>query len=344
MSDKIKITELSYEIWKKDLNLFNYSLFITPEWTESVSDTLHTPIYLNFIINKKIVGKIAGLIVKNKKIGYSLYFYSGPALLNLNENLYNDCLDSIFSFAKNNSFSMIKIDDYDNKYSIKYSGNNFFITKSVEFIVPLNKGLDNIKIKKRFLRNVKKSKGKGLIIKESNDPTKINILLKLLESTKQKRIKKYNEYYNPFYLINLNKNSIKKLLKSRMALFVYTEINNSVDCMELILKKGNSIYMLLKGTNKNGYKKGLPSLINYYIIKKYSNAGFSTYNLGGRVPGKGGDGLEIYKKSMGAEKVIVYGASTQLLTFPLKLLNPLFYLLQKLPRNHPVVKYIAGTI
>ena len=344
MSDKIEIIELSAEEWEKDLYLYPYSLFITPEWIKSVSDSLHTPVYLNFIINKTTVGKISGLIVKNNKIGFSLYFYSGPALFNLNEDIYNKCLDSIFSFAKKRSFSMIKIANYDNKYSIKYTGNNFFITERVEFIVPLHKGLDNIKIKKRFIRNLKKSKGTKLIIKESNDVNKIDTLLNLLESTKQKRVDKYNENYKPFYLVNLNKNTIKKLLQSGLAYFIYTEINNSIDCIELILKRGNSIYMLLKGTNKTGYEKGLSPLINYHIIKKYSNAGFRTYNLGGRVAGKGGDGLEIFKKSMGAEKVIVYGAATHLLTFPLKLLNPLFYLLQKLPRNHPVVKYIAGII
>ncbi len=333
MPDKIKIQEQSKKEWEKYLNLFHYSLFITPEWIEAIADSTHTPIYLNFFLKDIKVGKISGLIIKRSETKTYLYFYAGPALKELNEDIYTQCLNALYRFAKKHSYAMISIGSFDSKHSLRYRGYKYMNTKRYEFVVPLSKGLQEININKRFKRNVKKARKVDSLIKHSGDIKEISILLKLLKETKKIRIQKYSTEYQPFYLANLNENALKKLIRSGIARIHYTENNDSIDSMEFNLEKDKYVYMLLKGTNENGYKNGLSSVLSYSLINEYIGQGYFTYNQGGRPPGSDGAGLEVFKKSMGAEKIATYSAISNFLTYPYKLLNPLILLLRLLPKS-----------
>ena len=233
---------------------------------------------------------------------------------------------------------------YDNKHSLKYTGKRYFFTERTEYIVSLSKGLENINTSKRFRRNVKKGEKINPQITDSSEIDKTSILLDLLSSTKKVRINKYDISYNPFYLTNLNENTLKKLLASGLAHLRYTTTNDSVDCMEFNLEKASSVYMLLKGTNENGYKNGLSSYLSYNLTKSYVKKGYSFYNQGGRPFGSDGDGLTVYKKSMGAEEITVYGATTNFLTYPHKLLNPILNIGRKLPKDNQIVKFLKRFI
>ena len=200
-------------------------------------------------------------------------------------------------------------------------------------MIPLHKGLNNIKFSNRFKRNVKKGKKSAPLIKSSSDIDILDILSGLLMETKKIRLDKFKVDYQPFYLANMSKNTLKKLLESGIAKIRYTENNGSVDCMEFNLEKDKYVYMLLKGTNSSGYAYGMPSYLSYTLINKYIEHGYFTYNQGGRPRGFDGDGLEIYKKSMGAEKIITYGATSLFLTYPYKLLNPLILSLRLFPKS-----------
>ncbi len=338
---QIVLQEVNREEWKSDLDQYNYSLFISPEWIEAVTDKHHKPLFIDFTINNKTVGKISGLVIsKGGTSGTQLYFYSGPTLSTTNQSIYNSCFDAIFKYSKVNSISRIIIASYDNKHSLKYTKRKYFLTKRIEYVVPLHNGFENIMMSKRFRRNVKKGGKNNPEINQSKESNMIEILLKLLSATKMTRINKYHKDYNPYYLLNLNEHTLKKLLSSGIARFRYTIKNNSIASMEFNLEKDTSVYMLLKGTNENGYKNGLSSFLSFSLIKKYTEQNFLTYNLGGRISGKGGDGLETYKKSMGAEEMIVYGATTNYLTYPYKLLNPALRIGRMLPKNNAVVLFL----
>ncbi len=345
MPEKIKIQDLSNKEWGKNLSLFHYSLFISPKWIEAVADTNHKPVYLDITINEKTVGKISGLVIKGGKTRSFLYFYAGPALIKIDQDIHNKCLNTIFKYARKNSYYKVIIDSYDNKHSLKYTKNKNLQNKRVEYAIPLHKGIKNIEMSKRFRRNVKKGKKINPKISESQDTRNISTLIELLSSTKKIRIRKYNKHYNPFYLKNLNETTLKKLLTSGIAHLRYSVSDNSIDCMEFNLEKDDRAYMLLKGANENGYKNGLSSFLSYYLIKQYTNNGFSYYNQGGRPSGEDGEGLALYKKSMGAEEITVYGVTTNFLTFPLILLNPFLTVVRKLPNNNnPVVKFLKRFI
>lgn len=113
--------------------------------------------------------------------------------------------------------------------------------------------------------------------------------------------------------------------------------------MEFNIEVGSNVYMLLKGTDDYGYKNGLSSHLSHYLTQKYIKEGKSVYNQGGRPQGKDGDGLSIFKKSMGAREVTVYGATTNYITYPYKLLNPILNLGRLLP-DVQLVKYLKRLI
>ena len=338
MSVQIKIEESNFKHWNKDLNSFYYSLFITPEWIEAAADKNHTPVYLDFFQNDIKIGKISGLVIKRNKSKSYLYFYAGPALKELNEKIFNKCLDSLYRYAKKNSYSMVSLSSFDNRHSMKYKGYKYTVTKRVEFVVPLKAGINSIKISNRFRRNIKKGEKFEPVIKRSTNISTLNNLYNLLDETKKTRISKYKTDYQPFYLTNLNKNTIQKLVTSGFAKMHYTIKNNSIDCIELNLEKDKYVYMLLKGSNEKGYRSGMSAYLSYSLINEYIKNGYYTYNQGGRPLTSDGDGLEIFKKSMGAEKIIVYSAVSNFLTYPHRLLNPFMLILQLLPKS--LVYYI----
>ena len=332
-NNEIKIKELSSIEWEKNLHLFHYSIFITTEWIEAVADITHIPVFLNLISKEKNIGKISGLVIKRSKKKTYLYFYAGPALKDLNDYIFTQCLNALYKYAKTRSFSMISFGSFDNKHSLRYKGYKYLVNKRYEFVIPLSKGLENINISKRFKRNIRKAEKSDPRVKQSGNIKEIDVLLKLLDETKTIRISKYNIDYQPFYLTNLSKDTLKELLKSGIAKIYYTINNGIVDSIEFNLEKDKYVYMLLKGNSKNGYNNGFSSFLSYSLMKEYIDKDYITYNQGGRPPGQDGDGLEVFKKSMGAEKIATYSAISNFLTYPYKLLNPAIFLLRFVPKS-----------
>ncbi len=330
----LKIDKTEFE---KDLHLYFHSIFITPQWIESVSSESSIPIYLDIFDNGKKIGKISGLI-ENSKFGKQLYCYASPALIDLTEKNYTQCLNNLVPYAKSNNLSRIIIGSYDNKHSLKYIENKYYTTERVEYVVPLHKDIAEINQNKRFKRNVKKANKIKAIIHQSNNKNYINIFLSLLKSTLQIRTKKYKKSYTPYYLKNLNQNTLKKLINNQLGNIYYTKVNDSYNCMEFNLEVNNYVYMLLKGTDEFGYKNGLSSFISSKLMEKYSNKGILYYNQGGRPIGIDGNGLTSFKKSMGAEEITTYGATTNFLIWPYKILNPILIVGRRIPQSNFIIK------
>ena len=341
---KVVLLKTDKNKWEKDLNSYNHSIFISGNWIESVTNSEYKPIFIDFLLGNEVIAKIAGLILQQPHSKRKqLYFYASPAMKSFNQDTYNLCFDTLYDYAKNNNYNRIIVASYDNYHSYKYTGNKYFLTERVEFVVPLQ-DLDKIKSNTRFKRNVKKGQKLNPSIGSSRSTEYFNILLNLLNSTKNIRLKKHNDDYDPFYLNGMTEDSLKKLLTSGLAKIYFTTVNGSIDCMEFNLETRNGVYMLLKGTSEFGYKNGFPSFLSYNLIKDYSAKGLKYYNQGGRISTDPQDGLTVYKKSMGAEEITVYGATTNFLIYPYKLLNPLLNIGRKLPRNNPVVKFLKKFI
>jgi lipid II:glycine glycyltransferase (peptidoglycan interpeptide bridge formation enzyme) len=131
----------------------------------------------------------------------------------------------------------------------------------------------------------------------------------------------------------MSRKSLEKLINKGIAKIFTIQSGEVIHSIEMTLEYNNQAYMLLKATDNFGYKKGLSTLLNVKVIDAYKKKGFSYYNLGGRPPEKDGDGLALYKTRLGGKPCQTYGATTNFIQYPQKMLNPLLNIGRALPEN-----------
>lgn len=320
--------------WAKDFKLFTFGLFNTPEWINSISDQTHPPIYLDFEKNGVVVGKMAGLILNGGKTnGKQLHFCSGPALQHMNREDFADCLSALLLFAKRNHYSRVSIRPFEQTMNKLVKVKGFFHTETFEYIINYNRS-EPIKLSFGFKQNVKKARKAGFLVKKTNSTDMIPQLLKLMDTTRESRVKKYGQFYDPMFLVNLNESTLKALLESGIGVLYYAEREGEIPSIQINIEKNGQLYGLLMGSDQSAYKTGAPSFIDHTITQMALENKAVYYNLG-PVPKKeeGGDGIRRYKEAQGALPVTRYGYYSFYLTFPLYLLNPLMMLSKKLPDN-----------
>ncbi|MCL2073417.1 MAG: hypothetical protein FWH18_05840 [Marinilabiliaceae bacterium] len=335
---QITTVPVSETEWITDLNEFKYSIYIAPEWIEAMQNSKSKAIYINFVLDGIIVGKVSGLVIYcSKRKGKQLYFYASPALKEHEQDLYDYCHDSLYKYAKKNKYSRIVLASYDQQHGLICNAKRFYLTKRYEYVVNLE---SDIKFKKSFKWNVRRAEKYDIQYSQNNDDTTLNRLFELLDVTKQHRISKYGLDYNPLFLNNLTTESLKRLIDIGMAKMYSVSFENEIQIVLYSIEKDGRIYGLLLGSTKKSYEMGLSAFIVSKIITNAKEKGYCYYNHGGTTVDETGTGLEQFKLSMGADKYTIFGTTTNFIVFPYKLLNPLLNLGRQLPRNNPIVTYL----
>lgn len=330
--------------WAADLQQFTYSLFLTPEWIESVRKEKAVPIYLNVSFKNEVVGKISGLI---RECGYlkgcQFYSYASFALKEPNQRLFNLCHALLLKYAVKHRITRIIIGSYDQQNSLFCQSPHFYTTKRLEYLVDLKR--EDFHFSKGFRKNARKAQNNGFEIVKSNSEIIVENLVDLLNSTRQHRILKYGVDYNPFFLPGMDEVALRQLVKRKFANLVYASKNGETpSSIQMNLEKGKRIYGLLMGSDDTAYEFGIPSLIDLTIIQQGKETGEKYYNTGGVPVNEENKGLAQYKEAMGGEKKYVYGATTNYLTFPYKLLNPFMVLGRKLPTQNPLIEKFKSLV
>jgi len=329
MVDGIKVILRSKEQWISSLKNFNSSLFIHPDWLESLTDEKHAAFYIDLEQNQKIVGKISGISIAKPNLHTKEYYcFCSPALIEENQILLNSCLEELLQFARKNKISRLLIGSYDHNYSLPIKLKHFYSTQRDEFNVNVLTHTSQ-RYSKRFKNNLKKTK-KFNCEYLSVDNTYLPQLISLLSSSKSERINKKRKDYNPMFMPYLNEKSLQTLVNKDMASFKVVKVENEVHCIGLCLSNNISSSLLFLGISPFGYKNGLSAFLFHSIISELKEKNIEKLNLGGIPEGTDGNNLSIFKLSMGAQQETFYGATTNYLTFPLKLLNPLLIIGRKL--------------
>lgn len=330
------------ESWAVHEAEFNTSLFHHPEWLDAMQDSDHQPVYLEFCDNQRMIALLSGLICKGNWLqGIHFYAYSGISIIENNLELYQACHTALFNLAKKMHWDRIVIGSYDQQHTMACAAPGFFVTHRKEYVVAPCKNGDAHQFSTGFRKNYKKAVKIGTTFHQSNQAEILDRLFELLESTHCTREKKYHAAYNPFYLKNMSKETIKKLWATNLIKLYYTLNEHTVHSVQLNLEHRQKVYGLLMGSDEFAYHNGLPSLIDTELIKQFSNQEFKYYNTGGTPQTEGGKGLEQYKRYMGALPVDYYGCTTNYLTFPRQLLNPLMNAGRKMPQaDHPILNGI----
>lgn len=334
----VKVVEVNDSVeWSRELTIFNYSIFISETWLRSVSNNNEIAIYLDFKIGGDVVAKIAGLSVKNRKNKPDiLYFYSGIAFKSYDEKLIHSCNNQLIDFARSRGYDkvIIKSYDYSEEFTIKIS-NLYVERRRLEFLINLAIDEESIyhKFNKKARYHIRKAKSNGSTIHESQSSDLLDILLKLLNETREIRISKGYSEYNIFYLRNFNEHTLMSLLKNGSATMIYVETNNKINCIQFILLNNKIASGLLMGTTQEGYDLYAPVFLEYNIMLMLKRRNYISYNLGGIPYNTSHNGLIRYKTSIGAYSITLQDQNTYFLLSPLRYLNPLIKISNFLPDN-----------
>ncbi len=328
----------SHEEWSHNLNEYNYSIFHCPEWINSMcTGNDLVPIFIDFIISKEIVGKTSGIISKSSYTGRLLYFYSGPALKTENLNLYLDITKALLTYSKDSKYSRLIIGSYGAVYSPKITTNYFHSFNRKEFIVSLESNPDK-NYSRNFRRKIKKALQLSPEITDSKTDT--GIIESYLKSTLTYRKKHNKDKYSPLALPHLTYDVIKSLLDLSFAKTYSIETNLKAGGFLMTIENYPQASALLTGIDEELYEHGISAYLYNFVLELLYKNGFKQLNLGGIPVGAEGKALAQFKKSMGAEEITVYGATTNFLTYPYKLLNPIFNIVRKLPKNNAIVNFL----
>jgi len=330
--------EVTESEWISDLHNFQYSIFLCPKWINAMQNEYCKAIFLNFIQNNEIVGKISGLVCEKGKInGKQIYFYASPALKEYEQNLYDACHVALYQFAQENRFTRVVLGSYDQQHPLICKAPNFISTERFEYVLNLEK---EIKFNRRFKRNLQHAKNFDLHFFHDNSEENFNTLFNLLSVTKNYRVVKYGSDYNPLFLFNLTKESLHKMLNSDIEILYGVSFENEVNSVLCCIVENKRIYGLLLGSDEKSYELEEAVFLTANVLFEAKEQGYRYYN-----PGGGNEkGLEEFKHSMGAEKTIVHGSTTNFIIYPQKLLNPLMNLGRKIPQNNKVVQFLKKII
>jgi hypothetical protein len=331
----ITIKTVSAKDYISNLNGSEISVFNTADWLLSVGNDDCTSLFMHVFKDENIIGRAGGLVVKCKVFkDRLLYLYSYPSL---DTEDYDSFLCSMRAYAKNNGIARIAIGSYDSPQIKLNAVNRFYLTKRHEFYIKLDNS-EGVSYSRRFKNNLKKSKKAEIRIVQSNRKESPELLLSFIKETHNERVKKKRKDYNPLYLPFLKHQTLISLVNTDLAKYYEIYIDEKLCGVSLNLEMNSRVVVFMYGLNCNGYSQGAAAFMFDYFIEEYKKRGVKYINLGGVPDGADGDNLSIFKESMGAEKVEVYGATTNFILFPYSILNPLLLFGRLIGKNHIVRK------
>jgi hypothetical protein len=330
---EIKAHRVSQADYEANLANFKHSLFLTPEWVNSMA-TNGEAIFIHYVRNDTVVAKIAGLALEGGFFaGKVLLFYAGPALLEQEESLYDECLVALKRYAIQSRYSKINIgyNDQQNEWVFKEAG--FYKRGLNEYVKHFDPTEGELKFGKSVMYNVRKAQKAGVTFHAENSERVLDRLFELLEETKRIRFVKYGKEYLAYPYSQMTQESVRRLFHSGVIRLYHAQADGIIHCVRCAMEKDKRMFGLMIGSDEFTYKNGVQQFVQYHIIRQLHEAGFIYYNIAGTAPGEEGKGLMDYKESLGCTGRNVFGAYTHFITFPHNLINPLMDFGRQLSKN-----------
>jgi hypothetical protein len=319
----------------ENLSAFKYSMFLLPQWINNVSDNGKNALYLDIYYKDELVGKISGLIMRSPFLNKEVYFYSEPALKEYNSPVLSACYRAIASYAKNSRFTRITSSFLDQKSGIFPNDDcGLRIKPTFEYIIQLRSDYKNFVPGRSLKDKIKKAEKAKTEFCISNSPEMVDSLIQMLDETFKIRTNKHRSKYNILNYKNVNRESLKSLVRSGKAVFYYAKNEGVINYISLTLEIEKRAYGLYTGTNQFGYSNGLPGWMEKMRTERYEQLGFNYINLGG-IPHQIGDKSNLieFKTQVGCTPFPVYIAQSAFLCYPEKLLNDFYNLGRLMPYN-----------
>ncbi len=310
------IKESNPDKWNDYLKIFSATPFISGLWLESFKNQNREPVYFRFVSEGKTIGVIGGLIIKSsysvlKKRDKCIFFFSGPAVINSDNEIISACIAEMTDYAALGGYTVLDFRSWDYPHIFDTENLSFYKTVREEYIIDLRGEWSDIqkKMKKSIKEQTRLAKRNGVKFHESLYPSIIEDLIALMDSTKSVRLLKGYKDYSYFYMPWLDKRLLHKLFQNNTARIFYADKENKIICILLIITYHTSAYALLIGTNQDAYQLRSPVFLWFNTIEYLKKQGFEYLNLGGVANDSGADKLIFFKESLGAEKHLCVGGS-----------------------------------
>lgn len=335
--NQVKAISCIKERWIKELDLFNHSLFMLPEWLEVVETPRRIPIYIDIESNNEVIGKASGLIIKDNRIkGKQLFFYTGPSMLHDDADTYHSCLEALKHFATHHRFSRIIILYFDHRISHKPQSPHFRSYPMYESIIHLQTDYHDFSPGS----SLRKKRNTAIRVQtsyfHSRETKDLNRLSELAEITLNRRKKRHNSDYKKLEFPYFTEKLLPKLLKSGLG-NMYCTMNPDGVChfISVTLEHKKNIYGLFNGCDEFGYQNGLPGYLILQLSQEFQKKGYERFNLGGTPASSNERGKLIqFKEEIGGKLQTLYVAKTDFLVFPQNAINPILNFARKLPHNN----------
>lgn len=300
--------------------------FIDPKWVQALSDASSEPVYLKMVSDKGLEVLYAGLAIKGNLLkGTQLYFYSSPEFVCYSIELHKRFFLELKRFAKLNGYSRISMRPWAQQPNVEIDAPGYVRTFTREYEVALLGNNVDSQISGRIMKNIKKGLKAGALVRESIAEKDLDLLWDFIDMTKGRRVSKLGAAYSPFYLFNLTKEAVLKLMKEGVAKLLCADLGGSTYSVLLLLYSRQYCYCILKGSHPDAYKNGLSSFVDYYELRLLAQLGYGWLNLGPELSTPEGKGLNQYKEGLGALGVARYGYYTYFLAFPNHMFNIFFH-------------------
>jgi hypothetical protein len=332
----VRVSVIDYSI---GLDPFSHSLFVTPQWIGAVERQGKDALYLHFVKNNVVVAKLAGIVEVGSRFAKRfLFLYAGPALVVNDRELYDNCMEALYGFARNNGISKIDMRNYDMQHNWVCRANGFFKRGMPEFVKHFNAEEQTPKFSKSIMYNVRKAQRVNAEFREETSERLLNKLHELLEATAQLRADRYGNHYVPYPYHLMTKESTNRLFHSGLMRLFSVTVDGEIHCVRCAIENNKRMFGLMIAADAFAYKNGLQHFMQYNIINSLHTQGYSYYNIAGTSPLDEGPGLAEYKQSLGCMPQNTYGVYTRYITFPQNIVNPVMNVGRLVGRNERLQK------
>jgi hypothetical protein len=317
------VNERDAGTWDDFIRLFPSSgPFHTRAWTECFKSERLTPIYLRLLSNEQPIGAIAGVVVDPKMailrgIDRKSFFFTGPALSQMNSVLIQDCMLSLNLYAQEQGLTSLISLGRDYPYAYDWGGSKVHLQIIHEYIIDLRDSWEIVRARMRrsIPEQARKAERSGLTFRQHRDGSMLPELLRLLENTRLRRKRKSGSYFSPFYIPHLAEKSLGCLSESSIARFFVARRAADVLCVLLVFAFSKRAYALLIGCSAEGYDLRAPAFVWFNAIRDLKAEGIEFLNLAGGGPQSG---HAFSKISLGAERLACTSSVSPYLQGPVR--------------------------
>jgi hypothetical protein len=296
--------------------------FHTRAWTESFQSERLTPLYLRLMCKDQPVGAIAGVVVDPpisvlRGIDRKVFFFSGPALSQMNRALIQESFLSLNRYAKNEGFTSLISLGRDYPYAYDWGDSKVHLQVIPEYFVDLSESWEQVRarMRKSIPEQTRKAERSGLTFHEHRDGSMLHQLLPLLENTRSRRKAKSGIYFSPYYIPHLAEKPLSRLSESHIARFFVARRDAEVLCILLVFAFCRRAYALLIGCSNEGYSLRAPAFVYFNAMKHLQGEGVETLNFAGGGPQSG---HAFAKISLGAVRQDCIGSVSPYLKGPVR--------------------------